>query len=57
MELPQGVAAAFDVDTRLEVVFEVIVEVSRLVDDIARDDKQSFLANPYVSARVSKYIL
>ena len=46
MELPLGVAAAFDVDTRLEVVFEVIAEVSRLVDDVTRDDSAAFLANP-----------
>ena len=46
MELPLGVAAAFDVDTRLEVVFEVIAEVSRLVDDVTRGDSAAFLANP-----------
>jgi len=48
MDLSQGLAAAFDVDTRLEVVFEVVAEVSRLVDDASRDNKVAFLANPLV---------
>lgn len=64
MELPQGVAAAFETDTKIEVgglgsllaradwqtVLEVVREVARLVDDFSREDKQAFLANPYVLA-------
>ena len=67
MELPHGVAAAFDVDTRLEVsdishcfcadvlnlqvVLDVVAEVSRLVSDTFKSDnevKEAFLHIPYV---------
>ncbi|KAK4685034.1 U3 small nucleolar RNA-associated protein 10, partial [Tremellales sp. Uapishka_1] len=43
MELPLGVAAAFELDVKLGALSEVVQEVARLVSDISAEEKTSFL--------------
>ncbi|OCF41969.1 hypothetical protein I317_04161 [Kwoniella heveanensis CBS 569] len=44
LELPSALAAAFDHPYRTEVLSEVIIEVTRLVDDLTRTEKEAFLS-------------
>ncbi|WVF68418.1 hypothetical protein IAT40_003183 [Kwoniella sp. CBS 6097] len=44
LELPSSLAAAFDHPYRTEVLSEVVNEVTRLVDDLTRTEKEAFLS-------------
>jgi U3 small nucleolar RNA-associated protein 10 len=45
LDLPLGVIASYDVAIRLDVVLEVVQEVSRLVPDLTNPDKIAFLSS------------
>ncbi|WVQ84520.1 hypothetical protein IAT38_006674 [Cryptococcus sp. DSM 104549] len=44
LELPAGLAAAFDVSVRTEVLVEVVQELGRLVGDLSKTEKEAFLS-------------
>ncbi|WRT69783.1 uncharacterized protein IL334_006774 [Kwoniella shivajii] len=44
LELPAGLAGAFDVSERIEVLSEAVNELSRLVQDLSKTEKGAFLS-------------
>jgi U3 small nucleolar RNA-associated protein 10 len=45
LDLPLGVVGSYDVSIRMEVVLEIVQELSRLVADTANSQKTAFLSN------------
>ncbi|WVQ66419.1 uncharacterized protein L199_004599 [Kwoniella botswanensis] len=44
LELPAGLAGAFDIQVRTEVLSEVVADLARLIGDLSRSEKEAFLS-------------
>nr|XP_019043454.1 hypothetical protein I302_08031 [Kwoniella bestiolae CBS 10118]OCF22384.1 hypothetical protein I302_08031 [Kwoniella bestiolae CBS 10118] len=44
LELPAGLAGAFDIPVRTEVLSEVVSELARLIGDLSQTEKEAFLS-------------